>query len=135
MVRYWEATPPMSERTPQKIGGSTLERGAIAPTTTKINKEIIHMRFSLIVDLGNAGMCSDRQLSNALRSLAEKLDSETPVEAGKPQDGQIRDVYGNTVGIWSVVNLAAEASPPIGKGRVGRMQAGAIARAEDEKSA
>jgi len=60
------------------------------------------MKFSLEIELGNDAMSTPDDVAYLLGVVAEQLDA---VDAFGPGDeGRTRDVNGNTVGRWEVVD-------------------------------
>lgn len=52
--------------------------------------------FTLTIECGNEAMKSYRDISAALRRLADRLETK------EPREGYIRDLNGNTVGAFEV---------------------------------
>lgn len=65
------------------------------------------MRFTLNIDLDNAGMTYSTQVAGALRKVADRIESNQYVETCEDNGGElitrgIMDENGNTCGSWSV---------------------------------
>lgn len=54
-------------------------------------------KFELEIHLGNAAMSKPRQVAEALRKVASKIEDRDDLESN---DGPIADANGNTVGSW-----------------------------------
>lgn len=62
------------------------------------------MTFKLTIELGNAEMQTGRNVAQALKSIAEKVEDTEDFSEADVYDrtGKIRDDNGNTVGKWAV---------------------------------
>lgn len=56
--------------------------------------------FGLTIYLGNAAMLTGEDVADALREVAECVESLS--ELTEPYNGTIRDLNGNAVGRWAV---------------------------------
>ena len=57
-------------------------------------------QFTIEIDLGNDGVQTAEDIANILRATADKIDR---VEVGAFKN--IRDINGNTVGLWQVKSV------------------------------
>lgn len=58
-------------------------------------------KFSLSVTLGNAAMCSSRDLANALENVAKRIRKDDSVSR-LGDSGKVMDANGNSCGSWSL---------------------------------
>jgi hypothetical protein len=58
------------------------------------------MKFHMFIELGNAAMSSNEDIADALREVADRVESSG--DSAPPRVGaSIRDDNGNTVGQWT----------------------------------
>lgn len=55
------------------------------------------LSFVLSIELGNAAMSTNDDVAKALRDAADKVEG-----AAVPDQGNVRDANGNTVGWWAI---------------------------------
>ena len=58
-------------------------------------KQITREKFTLDIDLGNDAMQTADDVAEALRRVAKRLEADRDLSSGL-----IRDLNGNTVGVW-----------------------------------
>ena len=74
------------------------------------------MKFVLEIELGNEGMQSGEQVAGAIRRVATKIDSPFDNWEMEGDQGIIRDINGNTVGKWVVMDDSPLALDGLPKG-------------------
>jgi hypothetical protein len=62
------------------------------------------MQFNLTIELGNDAMQADADVADALSNVVYWMDSRPAGEFETGEAGIIRDINGNTVGRWEIVN-------------------------------
>lgn len=69
------------------------------------------MKFKLEIDLGNDAMCRSVHVADALITMGRKIINGTMRSVKKPAEGIIRDINGNSVGKWELIDNAKTEGP------------------------
>jgi hypothetical protein len=64
--------------------------------------DLIMPQFTLKINLGNEAMQTGYDIAYAVRDVAFRLQDYGNLESMKSCKGLIRDINGNTVGLWRV---------------------------------
>lgn len=70
------------------------------------------MKFTLEIELGNDAMRKPKHVASALKGIADTLSDRIGMGQsigafGSNTEGRIRDINGNTVGKWEVIDESA----------------------------